>query len=61
MVPNAQLFMITHTTATFSSNAVASIAGFWPKPPSPTSATTTRSGRAIFAPSAAGAPKPIVA
>ena len=60
-MPNAQLFMITQTTAMSSSNAVASTAGFWPKPPSPTSATTTRSGRAILTPSAAGGPKPIVA
>ena len=60
-MPNAQLFMITHMTAMSSSNAVASIAGFWPKPPSPISATTTLSGRASLAPSAAGEPKPIVA
>ena len=61
MVPNAWLFMITQMTAMSSSNAVASAAGFWPKPPSPISATTTLSGSATLAPSAAGAPKPIVA
>ena len=61
IVPKALLFMTTQTTGTFSSRAVASTAGFCPKPPSPTSETTTRSGWAILAPTAAGAPKPMVA
>ena len=43
------------------STAVASADGFWPNPPSPTSESTTRSGAAIFAPMAAGGPKPMVA
>jgi hypothetical protein len=53
--------LTTQTTAMSDSKAVASRAGFWPKPPSPTSDTTTRSGAAILAPRAAGAPKPMVA
>ena len=61
MVPKAQLFMITQITAMSSSNAVASAAGFCPKPPSPINATTTLSGIATLAPSAAGEPNPIVA
>ena len=61
MVPNALLFITTQTTPTFRSRAVYRTAGLAPKPPSPTSDTTTRSGHAIFAPSAAGAPKPMVA
>ena len=44
MVPKAQLFMMIQITAASSSKAVASKAGFWPKPPSPTSDTTTLSG-----------------
>ena len=53
--------MITQMTGMPISTAVASTDGFWPKPPSPTRASTTLSGQASLAPIAAGAPKPIVA
>ena len=61
MVPNALLFMITQTTAMSSSNAVASDRRVLAEAAVADSATTTGPGSAIFAPSAAGAPKPIVA
>ena len=40
----AKLFIMTQTTGIFSSAAVASKAGFWPNPPSPTRDTTTLLG-----------------
>ena len=53
--------LTSQMTPRFSAAAVASTAGFCPKPPSPTSEITTRSGWAILTPSAAAGPKPMVA
>ena len=61
MVPNAELSITTQTTGRFASIAVATTEGLLPNAPSPINATAARFGCAIFTPSTAEGPKPIVA
>ena len=61
IVPKAALSITSQTTPRPASIAVATTDGLLPKAPSPTSATTARSGCASFTPSAAAGPNPIVA
>ena len=53
--------MTSQITPSPASIAVATTDGLLPNAPSPTRATTARSGCAIFTPSAAAGPNPIVA
>ena len=61
MVPNPALSMTSQTTGSSASIAVAMTDGFVLNPPSPMSATAARCGCAIFTPSTAAGPNPIVA
>ena len=61
IVPKAVLSITSQTMPSPASIAVATTDGLLPNAPSPTSATTALSGRAIFTPSAAAGPNPIVA
>ena len=60
-MPKPALSITSQTTGRSASIAVATTDGLALKPPSPTSDTAARSGCAIFTPSTAAGPNPIVA